>query len=203
MQGGAFGHALCSELAVSERREWLVSNGLGGFACGTVAGVLTRRYHGILIAALEPPLGRRLLVAKFDETVRYDRQGYALGTNRYRDGTIDPHGYTAIERFEVDGTMPVWTFALGDALLEKRVWMEYGENTTYVRYTLLRGRDAIDVRVRAFTDDRDYHGSTHAAGQTPLVAAVANGVRIDAFEQATPVFVTSAVPESVAGAPEA
>jgi predicted glycogen debranching enzyme len=192
MQSGAFGHALCSELAVSERREWLVSNGLGGFACGTIAGVLTRRYHGILIATLEPPLGRRLLVAKFDETVRYDRRDYALGTNRYRDGTIDPHGYTAIERFEVDGTTPVWTFALGDALLEKRVWMEYGENTTYVRYTLLRGRDAIDVRVRAFTDDRDYHGSTHAAGQTPLVAAVANGVRIDAFEQATPVFVTSA-----------
>lgn len=191
VQCGVFGRSLCSELAVSERREWLVTNGLGGFACGTVAGMLTRRYHGILVAALEPPLGRRLLVATFDEVAHYDGRSYALATNRYRDGTIDPRGYEVIERFETDGTMPVWTFALGDALVEKRIWMEYGENTTYVRYTFVRGRSEIDLSVRPFTDDRDYHGTTHASLRMPLVSTIADGVRIDAFAGATPVFVTA------------
>jgi predicted glycogen debranching enzyme len=191
VQCGVFGRSLCSELAISERREWLVTNGLGGFACGTVAGLLTRRYHGILIAALEPPLGRRLLVATFDEAAFYDGRTYALATNRYRDGTIDPRGYNAIERFETDGTTPVWTFALGDALVEKRIWMEYGENTTYVRYTYLRGRSELDLSVRPFTDDRDYHGSTHASLRMPLVSSIVDGVRIDAFAAATPVFVAA------------
>jgi predicted glycogen debranching enzyme len=191
VQGGVFGRSLCAELAVSERREWLVTNGLGGFACGTIAGLRTRRYHGLLVAALAPPVARRLLVANVDEIARYRGRAYALASNRYRDGTIDPHGYTAIERFETDGTMPVWTFALGDALIEKRIWMEYGENTTYVRYAHVRGRDAIDLSVRAFTDDRDFHATTHAAGQTPLVSAFADGFRVDAFVDATPVFVSA------------
>ncbi len=191
MHSGVFGRSLCAELAISEKREWLATNGLGGFACGTIAGVLTRRYHGILVAALEPPLARRLLVATFADVAHYRGHAFALGTNRYRDGTIDPHGYTAIERFETEGTTPVWTFALADALVEKRVWMEYGENTTYVRYALARASAPIDLVVRAFTDDREYHGSTHAALQVPLVSPVADGVRVDAFAHATPVFVTA------------
>ena len=76
------GRDLCSDEAVASRREWLVTNGLGGFASGTVAGLLTRRYHGLLVAALKPPLGRTLLVTRLDETATYDGGAYPLAANR-------------------------------------------------------------------------------------------------------------------------
>jgi len=88
-----FGPQICSALAVAESREWLCTNGIGGFASGTVAGLLTRRYHGLLVAALAPPLGRTLLVAKLDERIEYDGLSRSLSTNRWADGTIDPAGH--------------------------------------------------------------------------------------------------------------
>src|SRR5271169_1101354 len=78
-----FGRDICGDLAAAEAREWLVTNGLGGFACGTVAGTLTRRYHGLLVAALPPRWHRVLLVSKIDEVVEYDGRSYALGANRW------------------------------------------------------------------------------------------------------------------------
>ncbi|HET7340481.1 MAG TPA: glycogen debranching enzyme N-terminal domain-containing protein, partial [Methylomirabilota bacterium] len=129
-----WGREICGDLGVAERREWLCANGLGGYASGTVAGTLTRRYHGLLVAALQPPLGRRLVVSKVDEDVQYGGADFALGANRWADGTVAPAGHRHLERFHLDGTTPVWTYACGDARLEKRVWMEPGTNTTYVRY---------------------------------------------------------------------
>ena len=114
-----FGREVCCDLEAAESREWLVTNGIGGYAFGTVAGHQTRCYHGLLIAALQPPLGRKLLLAKVDETARYAARQFELFTNRWADGTIAPHGYRNIERFHLEGTTPVWTFALDDALLEK------------------------------------------------------------------------------------
>src|SRR5690348_7500297 len=114
-----FGREICGNLDTAESREWLVTNGIGGYASGTVAGLLTRRYHGLLVAALQPPLGRTLLLAKLDETVLYDTRSYSLNTNRWADGIISPQGYRYIERFSLEGTIPVWRFAVADALLEK------------------------------------------------------------------------------------
>src|ERR1700720_134341 len=79
----AFGREICGVLEIAEQREWLVTNGIGGFASGTVTGNLTRRYHGLLVAALHPPVGRMQFVAKLDEIVHYDDADYALGTNRW------------------------------------------------------------------------------------------------------------------------
>ncbi len=78
-----FGRPVCGNLTNAASREWLVTNGIGGFASGTIAGLLTRRYHGLLIAALQPPLARKLLVTKFDETVFYEDISYPLHTNRW------------------------------------------------------------------------------------------------------------------------
>lgn len=103
------------------RREWLVTNGLGGFACGTVGGALTRRYHGLLVAALAPPAQRTVLVAKLEIGVHYGGHPYELGSNEYADGTIDPQGHRLIESVALDGSVPVERYALGDALLEQRV----------------------------------------------------------------------------------
>src|SRR5258706_10396777 len=77
----AWGGEVCGRLVVAESREWLCTNGLGGFASGTVAGVLPRRYHGLLVAALTPPLGRTLLVSKLDETLEYDTAREPLFSN--------------------------------------------------------------------------------------------------------------------------
>src|SRR5688572_2061069 len=113
------GREICGDLRASEHREWLVTNGLGGFASGTVAGLMTRRYHGLLIAAPDPPASRTLLVNKVDETIDYRGYRFELGTNRWADRTIAPQGFQHLEGFRLQGTIPVWTFSCADALLEK------------------------------------------------------------------------------------
>ena len=132
------GREVCAELASAESREWLVTNGLGSFASGTVAGILTRRYHGLLIAALDPPQKRTLLVTKVDEIASVGGAEFMLGANRWRGGVVDPQGYTLLESFWLEGSVPVWSFQFGGAILEKRVWMQHGANTTFVEYRLVK-----------------------------------------------------------------
>ncbi|MBP0001747.1 MAG: glycogen debranching enzyme family protein [Cyanobacteria bacterium SID2] len=155
-----FGRDICGHLDRAETREWLVTNGIGGYACGTVPGMLTRHYHGLLVAALEPPLGRTLLLAKLDETATYLNRSIELGTNRWADGTVSPSGYLYLERFYLDDTVPVWQFAIADARLSKRVWMERGQNTTYVRYTLDRASAPFHLSLDALANYRDHHGGS-------------------------------------------
>ena len=175
-----FGRETTGDLAAAERREWLCTNGIGGFASGTVAGTLTRRYHGPLVAALEPPLGRTLLVAKIEDRVEYGGSTHELSVNRWADGTIAPSGHLALERFSLDGTTPVWTYACHEALVTRRVWMEPGANTTYVRYTLLRGPEPAVLDLGVLVNHRDYHGSTRG-GWTMDVAPVEHGMKVTAF----------------------
>src|SRR5439155_9439 len=181
-----WGREVAGNLDVAERREWLCTNGIGGFASGTVAGSLTRRYHGLLVAALTPPLGRTLLVAKVEETAEYDGLALALGTNHWAGGAVGPRGYREIEGFRLEGTTPVWTYALADALLEKRVWMEPGANTTYVRYHVLRARGSVSLQLRALVNYRDYHATTRGDGWRMDVAPVKHGLRVTAFDGARP-----------------
>jgi len=169
-----------------------VTNGLGGFASGTVAGLLTRRYHGLLVAALKPPLGRTLLVAKLDETVAYGDRNYSLATNRWGSGSVQPEGWRHIERFRLEGTTPVWTFAFSDALLEKRVWMQRDANTTYVRYTLARAGGPIRLALKPLVNYRDYHSKTHANGWQMRIEPVERGLRVLAYDGATPYYLLSA-----------
>ncbi len=189
--GIEFGREICGTLATAESREWLVTNGIGGYASGTIAGLLTRRYHGLLVAALKPPLGRTLLVAKLHETVRYDGRFYRLHTNRWADEIVDPHGYRQIEHFQLEGTTPVWHFACADALLEKRVWMQQGHNTTYVRYHLHRATQPLELTLRAMVNYRDYHGSTQAYGWQMAIAPVESGICVTAYPKATPLYLLS------------
>lgn len=186
-----FGREICCDPAASERKEWLVTNGIGGFASGTVAGLLTRRYHGLLVAALKPPLGRNLLVTKLDETVTYQGKNYPLSANRWADGTVDPHGYVNIERFYLDGAIPVWEYACADALLEKRIWMAQGSNTTYIRYELKRAARPLSLDINAFVNYRDYHGSTHAGGWRMNVEETVKGIRVTAYDGAVPFYILS------------
>lgn len=189
-----FGRDICGNLTTSGSREWLVTNGIGGFASGTISGLTTRRYHGLLMAAMQPPLGRTLLLAKLDETVEYDGiypesgRFYLLHSNRWADGTREPDGFKYISHFHLEGTTPVWTFACGNALLEKRIWMEPGANTTYIQYKLLRATGPMTFEAKAFLNYRDYHATTIMNDWTPEISEVANGLSFTMFPGATPFY---------------
>ena len=182
----SFGRAVCGNLAQAERREWLVTNGLGGYASGTIAGTLARRYHGLLVAALRPPLERTLLVSKLEESVGYRGVTYELATNRWRDDYVAPRGFELIERFHLDGTTPVWEYAIADALIEKLIWMQQGANLSFVRYRLMRAAGPVDVRLRALVNYRGFHGSTHAGDWHVDVTPCDRGMRIEAYDGAVP-----------------
>lgn len=181
-----FGREVCSRLEVAEKREWLVTNGLGGYAMGTVAGLLTRRYHGLLVAALRPPLGRTLLLAKLDEDVKYGGEQFALFANRWADGALEQGGLRYMEQFRLEGTTPTWTFALEDALLEKRVWMEARANTTYVHYRYRRGSGPLELYAKAVVNYRDFHHTTILNDWQPDVQTLVDGLRVQVHAEAVP-----------------
>jgi predicted glycogen debranching enzyme len=161
---------------------------MGGYASGTVAGLLTRRYHGLLVAALNPPLGRTLLLTKLDETVGYGESVSSLCTNRWQDEIVEPHGYRHIEQFSLEGSIPVWRFAIADAVLEKRLWMQPGANTTYVHYTLSRATQPLKLTLKAFVNYRDYHSRTQGQGWEMTIAPVESGVSVLAYPKAVPFY---------------
>ena len=192
-----FGREVLGDLSVVSKREWLVTNGIGGFAGGTLANVLSRRYHGLLVAALQPPLGRTLLLAKLDETVEYDGiypdsgRLTPLYLNRWEDGTVEGNGHHYLNRFHLEGTTPVWTYAIANALLEKRIWMQPGANTTYIQYHLIRATGPMGLTIKALGNYRDYHSTTIINDWSPDVEDVDHGLRITLFDGARPFYLFS------------
>ncbi|MCC0176403.1 glycogen debranching enzyme family protein [Waterburya agarophytonicola K14] len=179
---------LYSDLANSESREWLIANGIGGYGAGTISGLLTRRYHGLLIAALKPPLKRTLLLSKLNETAVYDTQKYPLYCDRWADRVVHPKGYEHISNFFLVGTTPVWEYEFADALLEKRIWMQQGENTTYIRYTLRRGELPLTLSLQALVNYRDHHGDTHNNDWQMEIKSIAEGIEIQAYSDAASLY---------------
>jgi predicted glycogen debranching enzyme len=196
------GREFTGDFAAASSREWLVTNGIGGFAAGTVAGALTRRYHGLLVAALAPPVGRTLLVAKIEEIARVAGQSYELSTDRWHDSaaTVAPQGWRYIESFQLEGAIPVWTYSFAGAVLEKRIWMPYGANTTCVLYRLREGSPPIEFSLKALVNYRDYHAATHAGDWQMRIGPIAHGLRVTAFDGATPFYLLSDAAVAV-GAP--
>ncbi len=148
----------CTDLGVAERREWLVTNGRGSYAMGTVAGTLTRSYHGLLIAALEPPVARRLVVPSVQLEVQYRGASYALATNRWASGGRVPEGWRLIESFVVADGVPIWTYSLGDAELEVAIAMPYGHDRTAIALRVVRAAEPLRCTARVLVADRDHHG---------------------------------------------
>lgn len=186
-----FGREICGNLDVATQQEWLVTNSIGGYASGTVSGLLTRRYHGLLVAALKPPVQRTLLLTKLDETASYLNQLYPLHTNRWANGNVNPDGYLQIESFHLEGTTPVWTFACADALIEKRVWMQPYENTTYIRYSLVRGSSCLTLLLKALVNYRDHHSETHCHDLPMQVTPVEHGLCISPYAEASNFYLLS------------
>lgn len=177
-----FGREVCGDLPQAERREWWLANGRGAYAAGTVAGTLTRRYHGLLVAPVNPPLGRHLVVAKADATLTLDGHEWPLHTNRWSSGVVAPEGYLNVESFHLDGRIPVWRHACGGATLESRIWMEPGRHTTYVAWRRLTkaaaGSDGGILRVRLLVNARDHHGTARPWSFNPVIENEGGWVRV-------------------------
>src|SRR5574341_2505805 len=120
------------------RQEWLVTNGLGGYASGTIAGVTTRRFHGLLIAALPAPLGRTMMFNHLSEVLLLpnDRKILLCGEERWR-GEAELSCGDHLAEFRLEMGLPVWRLEIGDLVLERRVLMPHGQNTVQVNYKLL------------------------------------------------------------------
>src|SRR3989440_514365 len=139
-----FDRSVCCDLNETISREWLVTNGLGGYSSGTIAGTLTRMQHGLLVASAGDRALPHLLMAKIDEEVLFDQRTYDLGTNEYQDGTVKPAGFVHLETFRLEEGFPIFTYRLGGidgVMLEKRIWMPRGYNTTCIQYRVLRTAD--------------------------------------------------------------
>lgn len=156
--------AICSDLESALSREWLETNGLGGFASGTIAGANTRRYHGLLTAALNPPGGRMLLLSKLEETIVVGDRRIDLSTNEYLRA-IHPQGYQYLAGFRQE-PFPTFTFAVEGIKLEKTIFMHRGSNTVQIEYKLLDcpSADRVKLELRPLIAFRDYHSTTHENG---------------------------------------
>jgi predicted glycogen debranching enzyme len=158
-----------------------VTNGIGGYACGTVALANTRRYHGFLMASLSPPVQRTLLVAKFDLSVDYLGLKCDLTANEFAGGTVSPQGFVHLESFALNEGIPTWRYAVSDALLELQIFMAQAANTSYLRLELLRSTATMQITLKPYVAYRDYHGQSHGVQPFELES------RVDQFRiQASP-----------------
>jgi len=155
------GRNVTGQLPNAMEHEWQLTNGIGGFAAGTVAGINTRRYHGLLIASLAPPVDRTLMVSSLDISINYLGRDYALASNEFSDGTVSPQGYRYLESFKLENGLPVWRYNLADALIEKRILMRPGKNSTYLQLQVLRSSAPLQIELRPFCTYRDYHSHSH------------------------------------------
>ncbi|MGH8909678.1 MAG: amylo-alpha-1,6-glucosidase [Egibacteraceae bacterium] len=153
-----FGRQVCGCLEAAASREWLVADGLGGYAMGTVAGLRTRRYHGLLVVATEPPGGRRLGLAALDPVLVLGGQRVRLATHEWAGGAVDPAGYTHLESFALIEGVPRWRWALGDVVVEAEVAMVHGRPAVGVAHRLVRAPATVRLEVEALCTWRDAHG---------------------------------------------
>jgi predicted glycogen debranching enzyme len=155
-----------------ETREWLEADGLGGFASGTVAGVRTRRYHALLLAATTPPTGRMVLVNGFDAWIQTAAGLQALTTQRYTPNALWPDGLTHIEAFELE-PWPRWRFRLADGtVVEQEIIVPHGRAAVVLRWHLPDSVPGETLRLRPFFSGRDYHALHH---QNPAFRFAADG----------------------------
>ncbi len=156
-----FDKATCRNLDSVMAMEWLSTNGLGGYCSATVAGVNTRKYHGYLVAAAHPPVGRFVLLSRVEDRVTVGASTYALSTNEFPD-VIDPRGYENLLSFDLQAG-PIWRYQCGAAVVEKKILLLQGQDTLIIRYDLLETapRDqVVRLQVQPMLAGRDFHSTT-------------------------------------------
>ncbi len=186
-----FDRNICTNFEEASNREWLETNGIGGFASGTISGANTRRYHGLLTAATEPPLGRITMLSKFEETLVVDGKNFELSTNQY-PGRIYPEGYKYLQNFRLD-PFPVWTFEVEGIEIEKKLFMVHGENTVVIKYSAkLKAQSPktqVELVLKPLLSFVDYHALQHRNSEVNLKYDTGdNLVSIHPYDKMPPLF---------------
>ncbi|MBX7173339.1 MAG: amylo-alpha-1,6-glucosidase [Pyrinomonadaceae bacterium] len=158
-----FDSVICTNFESATSREWLETNGIGGFANGTISGANSRRYHGLLTAATKPPLGRITMLSKFEETLTIDGKLYELSSNQYPN-TIHPEGYKYLKSFAL-APFPTWIYEVEGIEIEKTLFMVHGSNTTIIEYKIKdqksKIKDQIEIELKPLLSFCDYHALQH------------------------------------------
>ncbi|KXJ98735.1 MAG: glycogen debranching protein [Acidobacteria bacterium OLB17] len=155
----------CTDLPQAERLEWLEANGIGGYASGTVAGMRSRRYHGLLVAATKPPLGRAVLLSGFEEKLVIGGRIYPLSAARY-ENAVAPEGWKYLKEFRLD-PYPIWTFSFDGIEAERRLFMPHGENTTVMSWALSEANAEARLELTPLLAFRDHHHLRHEDARFP------------------------------------
>jgi predicted glycogen debranching enzyme len=176
----AFGPQVCGRIDEGSAREWLVPDGRGGYAMGTVSGLRTRRYHGLLMVAGKTPASRNLGLAALDAVLTVPSgAAVRLGTHEWADGALAPRGHELLASFELVDGLPSWRWRIGDVVLERTLAMEHGRSSVAVVHRLLTG-GPVSLRLEALCTWRDQHASRDAGGPPPVVVETAGGCVVEA-----------------------
>jgi predicted glycogen debranching enzyme len=151
-----YGRETCADWQTASKLEWLETNGIGGFASGTIAGANTRRYHGWLVAAVTPPTSRCILLSKFEETLIINGKSFDLSANQYPEAVF-PNGYKYLTGFRL-APFPIWTFAIENIEIEKSLFLVHGENTVAIEYKFASANNfTAELELKPLVAFRDFH----------------------------------------------
>jgi predicted glycogen debranching enzyme len=183
-----FGPQICGDLDAGSSREWLVADGLGGFAMGTVTGLRTRRYHGLQVVATKPPGGRMLGLAALDPVLVVGDARIRLAVHEWTSGAVDPTGNVLLASFDLADGVPRWRWQVGEVVLEREIAAAYGRAVVAVRHRLVRGPAPIRLELAALATWRDANGERFGNG-APAVETLADGFVFEgAYRVAGPGF---------------
>lgn len=157
-------------------QEWLVTNGLGGYASGTLAGAATRRYHGLLIAAHPAPLGRLLLLSHLSEQFKFnDQSTFSVGGIEHANRTLALQGLHSLKEFRLEMGLPIWVYQIGDHVIEKRVFLAHHQNTVHVNYRLVSGHGPVQLKLRTSVHFRGHDEPVTTPNPVPYVLTASGG----------------------------
>ena len=174
------GPQACGNLGEAAKREWLVTDGVGGYAMGTVAGLRTRRYHGLLVVAVDGPAQRMLGLAALDPVLVLGDARVRLATDEWGSGTVDPRGHELLASFDLTDGVPRWRWQVGGIVLECELAAAHGAPTIGIVHRLLACDRPVSLELTPLCTWRNVHGERHASG-APDVASDETGF---VFEQA-------------------
>ncbi len=152
-----FGRQVCGNLDEASSREWLVADGVGGYAMGTVGGMRTRRYHGLLVVATDPPRGRHLALAALDPVLVVGAARTRLGVHEWAGTTVQPQGFLHLESFALRDGVPAWRWQVGDVVIERELATVAGRPATAVVHRVIRASGPVRLELKALATWRDVH----------------------------------------------
>jgi predicted glycogen debranching enzyme len=165
-------------------KEWLVTNGLGGYSSGTILGVSTRRYHGLFIPNLPAPRGRTMMIPRMDEEVIVNDKRAVLSGAEFSDGKVESEAHKYLQEFKLEWQIPTWLYEIDGHVIQKKIVMPYGNNTVYTQYHLLSDAP-VKLQIRPFISCRMHDGALGHAANWPFTLTISRGqFEVHPFESA-------------------